>query len=137
MARYAGYVRRQTLFRLSKKLPRLRPGLPRLPHPLPIDMVRVAQWFHALSDTMRLGMLEFLSQRERCVSELHQLLDVPQSSVSFHLKVLRESGLIRARRDGHWKYYGLNGETLNDLVAFIQVVMPGKHAGTCPLSCCR
>ena len=130
-------MRRRTLFRLSKKLPRLRPGLPRLPHPLPIDMVGVAQRFHALSDTMRLGMLEFLSQRERCVSELQQLLDVPQSSVSFHLKVLRESGLIRERRDDRWKYYGLNGETLDDLVAFIQVVMPGKHAGTCPLACCQ
>lgn len=130
-------MRRRTLFRIAQKAPGLRPGLPRLPHPLPIDSVRVAQWFHALSDTTRLAILEFLSQRERCVSELQQMLGAPQSSLSFHLKVLQTSGVIQAHRSGRWKYYGIRRETLHFLIAFIQVVMPGKHAGTCALSCCQ
>lgn len=137
MSAYARGMRRRTLFRISHKVPGLRPGLPRLPHPLPIDCVRVAQWFHAFSDTTRLAILEFLSQRERCVSELQQFLGAPQSSLSFHLKVLQTSGVIQAHRFGRWKYYGLRRETLDSLIAFIQVVMPGKHTGTCALSCCQ
>ncbi len=130
-------MRRRTLFRISKTWPGLRPGLPRLPHALPIDTVRVAQWFHALSDTTRLAILEFLSFRARCVSELQQILDVPQSSVSFHLRVLKEAGLICEQRDGAWAYYSLKRETLDYVIAVIQRLMPGKHAGTCALSCCR
>ncbi|SRR6266566_3335736 len=130
-------MRRRTLLRIAKYLPRKRPGLPHLPHPLPIEMARVAQWFHAASDTTRLAILEFLSQRERCVSELHEVVGGPQSSISFHLKVLRDSGLVRERRDGRWKFYSLGGETLAEMIAFIQIVSPGKHVGTCPLSCCR
>ena len=130
-------MRRRTLFRIAKKLPRQRPGLPHLPHPLPIEMVRVAQWFHALSDTTRLAILEFLSHRERCVNELTLLLGAPQSDVSFHLKVLRESGLVRERREGRLRFQCLNGETLTHMIAFIEIVSPGRHTGTCPLTCCR
>ena len=130
-------VHRRTLLRIAKLLPRNRPGLPHLPHPLPIEMARVAQWFHAASDTTRLAILEFLSQRERCVNELQQVLDAPQSTISFHLKVLRQSGLVGARREGRWKYYSLKGETLEYMIAFTRIVSPGEHAGTCPLSCCQ
>jgi len=130
-------VQRRTLLRIAKHLPRSRPGLPHLPHPLPIEMARVAQWFHAASDTTRLAILEFLSQRERCVNELQEVLDAPQSTISFHLKVLRQSGLVGERREGRSKYYRLRGETLDFMIAVIQIVSPGKHVGTCPLSCCR
>lgn len=130
-------MRRRTLLRIAKRLPRIRPGLPHLPHPLPIEMAHVAQWFHAASDTTRLAILEFLSQRERCVSELREVLGAPQSTISFHLKVLRQSGLVDERRDGRSKYYRLTGETLDLMIAVVQIVSPGKHVGTCPLSCCR
>ena len=130
-------MRRRTLLRIAQQLPRMRPGLPHLPHPLPIEIVRVAQWFHAASDTTRLAILEFLSHQERCVGELHRVLGGPQSRVSFHLKVLRESGLVRERRDGRWKYYSLTGQTLAHMIAFMEMVSPGRHAGTCALGCCQ
>ena len=128
---------RRAELRVGKLFLRNPHGLPRPPHPLPMDMARVAQWFHAASDITRLAMLEFLSQRERCVSELREVLGVPQSTASFHLKVLRESGLVRQRREGRWKYYSLRGETLNYMIAFTRIVSPGAHVGTCPLSCCQ
>ena len=130
-------MHRRTLLRIANHLPRKRPGLPRLPHPLPIEIAHVAQWFHATSDPTRLAILEFLSQRERCVTDLHEGIGGSQSRISFHLKVLRESGLVRRRRDGRWTFYSLGGETLDHMVAFMQIVSPGRHAGTCALSCCR
>jgi ArsR family transcriptional regulator, arsenate/arsenite/antimonite-responsive transcriptional repressor len=130
-------MRRRTLFRLSKKSPYCRPGLPRFPHPLPIQLAHIAQWFHAASDTTRLAILELLSQRERCVSEIAEFLGAPLSTVSFHLRELTESGLIYLRRDGPWRYYGIRGDTLEHMMAFVRVVGPAMHRGTCPLSCCQ
>src|SRR5258705_1031058 len=85
----------------------------------------------------RLYILELLSQRERCVTELHEILGAPQSSVSFHLKVLRAAGLVGVQREGRRKYYGLEGDTLKHMIAFALIVSPRAHAGTCPLTCCQ
>ncbi|PYO88444.1 MAG: transcriptional regulator [Gemmatimonadetes bacterium] len=100
-------------------------------------MAHVAQWFFAASDITRLYILELLSQRERCVTELHEILGAPQSSVSFHLKVLKAAGLVGVHRDGRRKYYGLEGDTLKHMIAFALIVSPRGHAGTCALSCCQ
>lgn len=121
----------------AKKWPRIRPGWPIGTHPLAIEIAHVNQWFHAISDSTRLGILEFLSQRERCVTELQQLLDASQSTVSYHLKVLRESGLVSAQREGRWKFFALRADTLAHMTTFAHVIGPGKHVGTCPLTCCR
>ena len=127
---------RRHLIRIAKKLPRCRPGLPHLPHALPVEMAHVAQWFFAASDITRLYILELLSQRERCVTELHEILGAPQSSVSFHLKVLKAAGLVGVQCVGRRKYFGLEGDTLKHMIAFALIVSPGKHKGTCVLSCC-
>lgn len=130
-------MRRAFLVRIAQQWPRQRPGLPRVPHGLELQMARVAQWFHAASDTTRLSILEFLSRRDRSAGELHQLLRVPRSRVSFHLKVLRESGLIRGHRVGRSRIYGLRGETLDDVIEFTRTVLPGAHTRLCPWSWCR
>lgn len=130
-------MRRRTLFHLSQRLGRAGLGLPRRAHTLDLDIVHVAQWFHAVSDTRRLGILEFLTHRERTVRELQENLDLAQSSVSFHLKVLKQAGLVCERRDGRWRYYGVRSEILHLMSAFLGIEEPGKHADTCSLSCCH
>ncbi len=128
---------RRHLLWIARKWPRCGSGLPHVPHALPFDMARVARWFFAASDITRLYILELLSQRARCVTELHEILDAPQSSVSFHLKVLKASGLVGVRRDGRRKYYSLEDGTLKHMISFTQIVSPGKHRGTCLWSCCQ
>jgi ArsR family transcriptional regulator, arsenate/arsenite/antimonite-responsive transcriptional repressor len=68
----------------------------------------VVAGFHALSDPLRLKVLELLQQQELCVCELCDRLEVSQSKLSFHLKTLKEAELVRARQDGRWIYYSLN-----------------------------
>ncbi|HEU4786456.1 MAG TPA: metalloregulator ArsR/SmtB family transcription factor, partial [Gemmatimonadaceae bacterium] len=63
-----------------------------------VDLARAAQLFHALSDETRLGVLEMLRDGERCVCELQEELDAAQSRLSFHLRVLKDSGLVTDRR---------------------------------------
>ena len=95
-----------------------------------------AHWFHALSDETRLRIVEMLSHGERCVCDLQDAVDAAQSRLSFHLKVLKDSGLVTDRREGRWMYYALNRDVLQRIAAFAQAVKPGKHAGSCAAACC-
>jgi ArsR family transcriptional regulator, arsenate/arsenite/antimonite-responsive transcriptional repressor len=64
--------------------------------------------FHALSEPLRIRTIEYLQQRELCVCELCELLDISQSKLSFHLKVLKTAELVHTRQEGKWIYYRLN-----------------------------
>lgn len=64
--------------------------------------------FHALSEPLRIQVLELLRCRELCVCELCEHLNVSQSKLSFHLKTLKDAGLLRSRTSGRWIYYSLN-----------------------------
>jgi ArsR family transcriptional regulator, arsenate/arsenite/antimonite-responsive transcriptional repressor len=79
----------------------------RLP-PAPILSKLVSAGFHALSDPLRIQILELLRQQELCVCDLCDRLEVSQSKLSFHLKTLKEAGLVRSRQEGRWIYYSLN-----------------------------
>ncbi len=64
--------------------------------------------FHALSEPLRIRVLELLRERELCVCELCEYLGVTQSKLSFHLRTLKEAALVRSRQEGRWIYYSLN-----------------------------
>lgn len=74
-----------------------------------------ARVFHALSDPTRLDILERLRAGERCVCDLQGALDAAQSRLSFHLRILRDAGLVADRKDGRWVYYSLRPEAIEDL----------------------
>jgi len=90
------------------------------------NLPRAAELFHALSDQTRLSILQRLRLGERCVCDLTDVLDVAQSRLSFHLKTLREAGLVTDRREGRWVYYELVPETLTALAgALTALTTPG------------
>ncbi|HEY9609532.1 metalloregulator ArsR/SmtB family transcription factor [Allocoleopsis sp.] len=64
--------------------------------------------FHALSDPLRIQVIELLRSQELCVCELCDRMGVTQSKLSFHLKNLKEADLVRSRQEGRWIYYSLN-----------------------------
>ncbi len=70
--------------------------------------VEIAASFHALSDPLRIKVIELLRSQELCVCELCEQLQTSQSKLSFHLKTLKEAGLVRSRQQGRWIYYSLN-----------------------------
>lgn len=100
------------------------------------SVARAVLWFHALSDETRVEIIGMLSHGERCVCELQASLDAAQSRLSFHLKTLKEAGLVTHRREGKWVYYSANRDALDEMNAFLHAVRPGKHAGRCDDSCC-
>jgi ArsR family transcriptional regulator len=66
-----------------------------------------AQVCQALADPKRIALLYMLDKGAQCVSDLAEALDVPQPTVSYHLKVLRERGMAVAEQDGTTVYYSL------------------------------
>ena len=68
----------------------------------------IAAGFHALSEPLRIKVLEILRKQEMCVCDLCDILKVSQSKLSFHLKTLKQAGLVRTRQEGRWIYYSLN-----------------------------
>ena len=74
-------------------------------------MANPQAFFEALSDPIRRRILALLLiHDERCVCDLNAVLAEPQPKVSRHLAVLRESGLVLARREGVWMHYRLHPE---------------------------
>src|SRR5437879_13326475 len=95
-----------------------------------------ARWFHALSDETRLDIVRLLSHGERCVCELQDALGAAQSRLSFHLKTLKDAGVVSDRREGRWVYYALNRDALDAIAGFGAALRPGRHAGSCAQACC-
>lgn len=94
----------------------------------PPDLDRAVTLFHALSDETRLSILEMLRDGERCVCELQDELDAAQSRLSFHLRVLREAGLVTDRREGRWSYYSIVPEALGEVHDLAVAMQPKKGA---------
>lgn len=79
------------------------------------QLSRAAALFHALSDATRLELLELLRNGERCVCDLTDELGAAQSRLSFHLRVLKEAGLVSDRKEGRWCYYAIVPEALAEV----------------------
>jgi len=77
--------------------------------------------FKALGDPVRLRLFHLLSMRdELCVCHLTEALRLPQSTVSRHLSVLRNAGLVETRRDGKWMHYRLADGLARTLAAIVK-----------------
>lgn len=84
------------------------------------DLEQVARRFRALSDETRLRIVERLRDGEECVCNLTGTLDTGQSLLSFHLRILRDAGIVHARRAGRWVYYSLAPEAMDELGRFLK-----------------
>jgi ArsR family transcriptional regulator, arsenate/arsenite/antimonite-responsive transcriptional repressor len=85
---------------------------------------RAIELFHALSDETRLEIIELLRKGERCVCELTDSLDAAQSRLSFHLRVLKDAGIVRDRKDGRWIHYDLEPDVFEEIESLVSGMKP-------------
>ena len=108
--------------------------------PATFDLSRSIRIFHARSDETRLAVVHMLGDGERCVCDLQTALDVAQSRLSFHLKVLKDAGLVTDRKDGRWSYYTLLPQALTEAHDIVHTLasprVPGGPAPTVLGRCC-
>ena len=88
------------------------------------DPVATAALFHALADPMRIEVLELLANGERCVCDLMEDLGVAQSRLSWHLKTLKDAGLVTDRREGRWSYYTIERGAFERAEAALATLKP-------------
>jgi ArsR family transcriptional regulator len=100
------------------------------------DLTRAAQLFHALSDRTRLSILQRLRMGERCVCDLTDALDAAQSRLSFHLKVLKDAGLVTDRREGRWMYYTFNADALGEAGELVEALASPPSLAERRSGCC-
>lgn len=91
----------------------------------PEDAARLAPVFKALGDPVRLRMVSMIAaQPELCVCEITPAFDLSSGTISHHLKLLREAGLVDCERRGTFVYYWVNPEALGALSALLAVTEP-------------
>ena len=96
------------------------------PNELDADQARAL--LKALSEPIRLQVIEALGDGERCVCELTEQLDLAQSKLSFHLRVLKQAGLLADRQSGRWVYYRLQPESIERLRGWLADLAAGCTA---------
>lgn len=90
-----------------------------------------AKILKALSDPNRLKILDLLSCGEKCACEVLENFDFTQPTLSHHMKVLIDCGLIEARKDGIWNLYKLKVNNANRLVLFLLTLITEKEKCMC------
>jgi len=90
-----------------------------------------AKIFKALGEVNRLEILERLKSGEQCACHLLEDLNITQSTLSHHMKVLAEAGIVNLRKEGKWMYYGISpvaiDRTQNLLATFQTKEVPHAH----------
>jgi ArsR family transcriptional regulator len=111
---------------------------PRMSHDT-LSTTELLQRFQAVAEETRIELVRLLSGGERCVCELQAEMGAAQSRLSFHLRKLKDAGVVTGRRDGRWVYYSLVPGALEEMRAFLGEVKPepwqGRGAGG--ESCCE
>jgi ArsR family transcriptional regulator, arsenate/arsenite/antimonite-responsive transcriptional repressor len=102
------------------------------------ELQQTSRLFQALSDATRLRIVQMLAGGDQCVCDLQGAVGAYQSRLSFHLRKLKEAGLVSDRREGRWVYYALRSEALEEMQAFLGGVGAANESwrGT-EAGCCR
>lgn len=87
-----------------------------------------AQTFAALSDPIRLRILDLLSLEQQCVCDLQDAIEIAPNLLSYHLRVLREAGLVVATRRGRWVDYRLSGDSAQSVTDALPAAFRGANS---------
>ena len=99
-----------------------------------LDVARIAQLCNALADEARVEIVSRLLDGEKCVCDLTDALATGQSRLSYHLKVLKDAGLVTDRREGRWAYYALARDAFVETESLLSSLRPRTRA--LKINCC-
>lgn len=90
-----------------------------------IAYAEYAYLFKALADATRLEIVDMLSGGQLCACKILERFNITQPTLSYHMKILTESGLVTGVRDGAWMRYSLNEERMNEMQSFMDRLKAG------------
>ena len=96
-----------------------------------------AKVFKALCDERRQRILELLHSGEKCACVLMEQMGMPQSSLSYHMKILCDSGIVTSREEGKWTHYQISKQGSEKAVALLrEMTAVAESSGECS-NCCK
>lgn len=84
-----------------------------------MENISVAEAFKALSDENRIKILKILKGGEKCAGDILEMLDITQPTLSHHMKVLSESGLVVARKEFKFTYYSISSDLADAILSTV------------------
>lgn len=93
--------------------------------------IEKAEIFKVLSDSNRLQIIDMLSCGEMCVCKILENFNITQPTLSHHLKVLSDYGIVTSRKEANWIYYKLNNQKMKEIVDFLQFISNDKKDCIC------
>lgn len=96
-----------------------------------------AKVFKALCDARRQRILELLHSGEKCACVLIEEMDMPQSSLSYHMKILCDSGIVTSREEGKWTHYQISRQGSENAIELLKEItaVTGNSDGC--KNCCK
>ncbi len=95
-----------------------------------------ARVFKAFCDARRLRILALLRGGEKCACVLNEEMGMPQSSLSYHMKILCESGIVEGREEGKWTHYHISEEGSGIAAALLQEMTTVSEQTATACACC-
>ena len=96
-----------------------------------MNTIDVALICKALGDSNRLQIVQMLADGEKCGCKLLERFEITQPTLSHHMRILWECGLVNDRNEGRWHHYSLNCETFASFKGFIEQLSCCKSEGGC------
>ena len=94
---------------------------------------QMALIFKALSDENRIRILKLLHNGEMCACKLLDALNISQPTLSHHMKILCDAGIVNGRKEGKWMHYSIYSESAEELSAMLHQLL---SAANVPDNCC-
>lgn len=94
-----------------------------------MNTIDIAVICKALGDSNRLQIVQMLSDGEKCGCKLLEAFEITQPTLSHHMKILCECGLVNDRKEGKWHHYSLNYDTMQGFKKFIEELSCIKDGG--------
>ncbi|MDY4817425.1 MAG: metalloregulator ArsR/SmtB family transcription factor [Lachnospiraceae bacterium] len=96
-----------------------------------------AKVFKALCDERRQRILELLHTGEKCACVLIDEMGMPQSSLSYHMKILCDSGIVKSREEGKWTHYQISKEGSEKAIELLKKITAVSESSTECKGCCK
>ena len=90
------------------------------------DTKKIVAMFKAFADENRIQILELLRDGERCACRLLEEMKITQPTLSHHMKILCDSGIVVGRKEGKWMHYSISEDGVKDIRNYLDELM--KHA---------
>ena len=94
-----------------------------------VDSKRMAAMFKAFADENRIQILELLRDGERCACRLLEEMKITQPTLSHHMKILCDSGIVVGRKEGKWMHYSISEDGVKDVRNYLDELMKYTKMG--------